>query len=63
MVELNSNLRAADYSQIQNISYQNSYYIWTDQATNYHVERSWIGGYIFNAMYSDLVFYTFTKNV
>jgi peptide/nickel transport system substrate-binding protein len=61
--ELNPTTRADLYSQIQNISYNNAYYIWTDQATNYHVERSWIGGYIFNPMYSGLVFYTYTKNV
>ncbi len=37
--DVNETQRASMYSQIQNISYQNAYYIWTDQATNYHVER------------------------
>jgi peptide/nickel transport system substrate-binding protein len=60
---LNVTQRASMYSQIQNISYQNAYYIWTDQATNYHVERSWISGYVFNPMYGGLYYYTYTKNV
>ncbi len=61
--DVNETQRASMYSQIQNISYQNAYYIWTDQATNYHVERSWISGYVFNPMYGGLYYYTYTKNV
>jgi peptide/nickel transport system substrate-binding protein len=60
--ELNSTLRAEMYSNISMQVYNNAYYVWTDQATNFHVERTWISGYYFNPMYSGFYYYAFDKS-
>ena len=59
--ELNSTKRAQMYSDISTIVYNNAYYVWTDQATNFHVERTWVTGYYFNPMYSGFYYYSFDK--
>jgi peptide/nickel transport system substrate-binding protein len=37
-------------------------YLWLDQRTSFHVERTWVGGYYFNAMLSGLDYYPCTKS-
>ena len=59
--ELNSTIRAEMYSNISMQVYEKAYYIWTDQATSFHVERTWVTGYYFNPMYSGLYYYALDK--
>ncbi len=59
--ELNPDVRAEMYYDISMAVYDNCYYIWTAQATNFHVERTWVSGYYFNPMYPGLYFYTYSK--
>jgi peptide/nickel transport system substrate-binding protein len=59
--ELNTTVRADMYSEVSTQVYNNAYYVWTDQATSFHVERTWITGYYFNPMYSGLYYYAFDK--
>lgn len=50
----------------QNITYDSSMYdvpyLWLDQATNFHVERTWVHGWFYNAMLSGIYFYTLSKS-
>jgi peptide/nickel transport system substrate-binding protein len=41
--------------------YDEAFYIWLDQPTNFHVERSWVRGYYFNPMFSGLYYYPIYK--
>jgi peptide/nickel transport system substrate-binding protein len=59
--ELDEDVRAEMYYDISMAVYDNCYYIWTAQATNFHVERTWVNGYYFNPMYPGLYFYTYSK--
>jgi peptide/nickel transport system substrate-binding protein len=59
--ELNNTVRADMYSEVSTQVYNNAYYVWTDQATSFHVERTWVTGYYFNPMYSGLYYYAFDK--
>jgi peptide/nickel transport system substrate-binding protein len=59
--ELNETLRAEMYFNISMVSYDNAYYLWTAQPTNFHVERAWVDGYYFNPMYSQFYFYAMSK--
>ncbi|MGD0817728.1 MAG: ABC transporter substrate-binding protein [Methanomassiliicoccales archaeon] len=61
--ELNTTLRAEMYSEISMQVYENAYYLWTDQQTSFHVERTWVSGYYFNPMYSGYYYYSFDKTV
>ncbi|OPY31978.1 MAG: putative ABC transporter periplasmic-binding protein [Methanomassiliicoccales archaeon PtaU1.Bin124] len=61
--ESNSVTRGQLYHEITQTTYDNATYLWLAQATNFHIERSWISGYFFNPMYSALVFYTYDKVV
>lgn len=49
------------YYDIGMSAYENAYFLFTTQATNFHVERSWVSGYVFNSMYSGLMFETMKK--
>jgi peptide/nickel transport system substrate-binding protein len=60
-MELNETLRAEMYLNISWAVYENAYYIWTAQPTNFHVERAWVTGYYFNPMYSQFYFYAMDK--
>lgn len=60
--ELDVDVRAQMYKEISEAVYDNCYYIWTAQATNFHVERAWVQGYYYNAMYSGYYFYSFSKS-
>jgi ABC-type transport system substrate-binding protein len=59
--ELNTTQRAAMYEQISMDMYNECYYIWTAQQTNYHVMRDWVSGYVYNPMFSQEVWYTINK--
>ncbi len=59
--ELNDSARAQMYYNISMDCYENAYYIWTDQATQFHVERDWVQGYYFNPMFGGLYYYDLSK--
>jgi len=60
--ELNANVRRGLYF---NLTYDavvyDVPYLWIYQATNFHVERTWMTGYYFNPMLSGLDFYPLAK--
>ena len=60
--ELNTTLRSQMYADISLSAYNNAIYIYTDQPTNFHVERTWVHGYIFNPMFSGQIYYNFSKS-
>jgi len=53
--------RKAMYDEITNLCYDDAPYIWLDQANNFHVERAWLTGYYYNAMYYGYYFAAFDK--
>lgn len=53
--------RAAKYKQISMDMYEECVFIWTAQATNFHAERDWLTGYVFNPMHSGQIYYNFDK--
>jgi peptide/nickel transport system substrate-binding protein len=59
--ELDTNTRIAMYHEITNLCYDDAPYVWLAQANNFHVERSWLTGYYFNAMYYGFYFAAFDK--
>jgi len=61
--ELNPTQRAALYSNMMYDMQKECVFVWTVQATNFHVERTWISGYQFNPMYSGLYYYPMDKAV
>ena len=60
--ETNQTQRLADYAAISLSAYNNAIYIYTDIPTNFHAERAWVHGYIFNPMYSGQIYYHFSKS-
>lgn len=59
--ELNTTLRAQMYYEIEMAVYENAYFAWLAQATNFHVERDWTQGYYFNPMFSGMYYYPIYK--
>jgi peptide/nickel transport system substrate-binding protein len=59
--ELNTTLRLDLYRQISWLVYNDTPYIWLYQSNNFHIERSWVTGYIFNPMYSGFYYANFGK--
>lgn len=61
--ELDQNVRRQMY---ENITYDSSVYdvpyLWLTQATNFHVERTWVHGWFYNAMLSGIYFYGISKS-
>ncbi|MCX6651944.1 MAG: ABC transporter substrate-binding protein [Methanomassiliicoccales archaeon] len=55
--ELNATLRTGLYSDISRACYDNAYYLWTDQPTDFHAERTWVSGYSYNPFRSGLNYY------
>jgi len=49
------------YGKIQDKIMEDAVYIWAYQATNFHVERTWVKGYYYNPMYSGLYYYALSK--
>jgi peptide/nickel transport system substrate-binding protein len=50
--ELDPTVREQKYFDIGNYVKEQAYFLWTFQATNFHVERTWVNGYYFNPAYS-----------
>ena len=59
--ELNETLRAQMYEGISMDMYEECVYVWTAQATNFFVGQSYIEGYYFNPMFSNLYYYDLDK--
>ena len=59
--ELDPEVRKQMYYDISMSCYENAYYLWLSQPTNFHVERTWVTGWYFNPMYSGLYFYVLGK--
>lgn len=59
--ELDPDTRAEMYYDIGDYVKEKAYFLFTFQATNFHVERTWVNGYYYNPMYSGLYYYTFSK--
>jgi peptide/nickel transport system substrate-binding protein len=53
--------RAAKYKEISMDMYDECVFIWTAQATNFHAERDWLTGYVFNPMFSGLIYSQYDK--
>jgi len=53
--------RAAIAEKLSMLSYDNALYIWTDQPYAYHVERTWVNGWYYNAMRPGIDFYSLSK--
>jgi peptide/nickel transport system substrate-binding protein len=59
--ELNTTLRAELYKEITWLVHNDTPYIWLYQSNNFHVERSWVTGYVYNPMYSGFYYPNFAK--
>ncbi len=59
--ELNSTLRASQLHQIALSVQQECLYIWMAQASNLNSMKSWITGFEYNPMYSNLYYYLLNK--
>ncbi|MGC8819443.1 MAG: ABC transporter substrate-binding protein [Athalassotoga sp.] len=53
--------RAKIAEKLSMLSYENALYIWTDQPYAYHVERTWVKGWYYNAMRPGIDFYSLSK--
>jgi len=58
---MNKTHRAELYSELSWLMYGECVHIWTVQATNFHCERAWLDGYVFNPMYSGFYYYPMDK--
>ncbi len=56
--ELNLALRNRMYNNISWACYNETPYIWLTQPYNFHIERSWMRGWIYNPMYSTSIYYS-----
>jgi len=59
--DTNPTTRAATYTQMSLKVFEDTPYVWLTQPNSFHIERSWIGGYIYNPMFGGLYFPSFTK--
>lgn len=60
-LETNSTIRAQMYYNISVAGYENAYYIYTSQPTAFIVQRSWVHGFVYNMMYSNVIYYPMWK--
>lgn len=60
--ETNETLRAQMYKDISMDMYEECVFVWTAQPTNFFAGRSWVNGYYFNPMFSNLYYYDLSKN-
>jgi peptide/nickel transport system substrate-binding protein len=56
-VEVDPLVREQMYHEITNLCFDDAPYIWLDQTSHFHIQRSWLNGYQFNPMYSTEVYY------
>lgn len=59
--EVDQTKRAQLYTQIQQTAIDDVPFLWVNQATSFSVQRSWVKGYVFNPMYSNLIYYDLSK--
>jgi peptide/nickel transport system substrate-binding protein len=59
--ETNDTVRYNLYQNLTEAVYEDCPYIWMYQANNFHIERSWVGGYYYNPMYGGFYYAAFTK--
>lgn len=59
---LNVATRTAIYKDMDTTLYKQGVYLWLGQATTFHVERSWVHGWMFNPMFSGNMYYYITKS-
>jgi peptide/nickel transport system substrate-binding protein len=59
--ELDDTVRADLYSEISQLVYEDAPYLWLTQPSNFHVERSWVNGYMYNPMFGGLYFPLYSK--
>lgn len=55
--ELNLAARNRMYNNISWACYNETVYIWLTQPYNFHIERSWMRGWIYNPMYSTSIYF------
>ncbi len=53
--------RAKIAEQLATIDHENALFMWTDQPEAYHVERTWLKGWYYNAMRPGIDFYSLSK--
>jgi ABC-type transport system substrate-binding protein/fibronectin type 3 domain-containing protein len=56
--EWNKTLRAETYYDIEMAVYDNAYYAWLAQATDFYVERDWVTGYYYHPMFIGPYYYS-----
>ena len=59
--ELDPDVRASLYSQLSWLAYDDVPYLWLTQALSFRVMRSWVVGYYYNPMYSNLYYPALSK--
>jgi peptide/nickel transport system substrate-binding protein len=60
--EQDEEVREQIYEDIGWHVYENAYFLWLSQTTNFHVERKWMQGWYFNPMYASDYFYVLSKS-
>jgi peptide/nickel transport system substrate-binding protein len=61
-IELNVTTRTAIYKDIDMTLYKQGVYLWLGQTSTFHVERTWVHGWMFNPMFSGAMYYYITKS-
>ncbi len=59
--ELDPTVRAQLYEDMNELVYNDTPYLWLTQPNNFNIFRSWVTGYEFNPMYSDLYYAVLDK--
>jgi peptide/nickel transport system substrate-binding protein len=59
--EVDTTQRLNLYRQITWLVHNDTPYIWLYQSNNFHIERSWVTGYVYNPMYSGFYYPNFSK--
>ena len=60
--EDNVTLRQDLYNEMTNLTFEEAPYIWLAQPYNFHPERSWVHGFVYNAAHPGYYFPQFTKS-
>ena len=59
--DVNPTTRAATYSEMSMKVFEDCPYVWLNQPNEFEIHRAWIGGYIYNPMFSNLYYPSLTK--
>jgi ABC-type transport system substrate-binding protein len=60
-VELNNTIRVQMYHNISDAGYEDAMYIFPTQPTAFYVHRSWVQGFVYNMMFSNMYYYWMSK--